>query len=53
MKRPSSEEWLSAIGPVSIVDVCCIMNLDWVIIYPHNALDGNKLVQLRGLSTIC
>jgi hypothetical protein len=39
--------------PWSIVNASCVVNRDCVIIYHHAALDGNKLVQLRGLSTIC
>jgi hypothetical protein len=53
MQQPSSEEWHIVIGPLFIVDACCIVNRDCVIIYNNAALDGNKLVQLRGLSTIC
>ncbi len=49
-KQPSSEEWHIAVDPWSIVDACCFVNRDCVIIYHHAALDGNKLVQLRGLS---
>jgi hypothetical protein len=34
--------------PWSIIDACCVVNRDCVIIYHYAALEANKLVQLRG-----
>jgi hypothetical protein len=66
MKRPSSEEWRIAVGPWSMVDGCCVVNLcSWVVIATHwtvtnwssledvcGLLDDSKFEQTSTLWTI-